>query len=231
MVAAAELADRAAYLPAADALICADLHIGRDTTSNVEFPLGESHRLPERVDALIARFEPTEIVLAGDVLHSFETVPTDAVETLGRIGDIVVENDATLRVVAGNHDRHLESTYEGAVHEEYRLSDGTIVCHGHQEPEGEADRYVTGHLHPAIEIEGRRHPCFLHGRDCYRGGELLVLPAFNALAPGIVVNRTTGADPPSPLVEHFDRFRPAVWDPDADETLWFPPLDAFEEML
>ena len=68
--------DRAAYLPAADALVCADLHVGRDETSDVAFRLGEHEDLVERFDALCRRYEPREVVVAGDLLHSFSGLPT-----------------------------------------------------------------------------------------------------------------------------------------------------------
>ena len=67
--------DRAAYLPAADTLVCADLHVGRDETSDVAFRLGEHEDLLERFAALCRRYEPREVVVAGDLLHSFSGAP------------------------------------------------------------------------------------------------------------------------------------------------------------
>ena len=231
MAANAELADRGAYLPEADALVCADLHLGRDATANVELPLGEQERLPERLSALVARFEPAEVVLAGDLLDAFNRVPEEAARALRAVENTIASADAEVVVVEGNHDSLLDDVVSGPVHSEYRLRDGTLVSHGHEHPDGEADLHVIGHDHPAIEIEQRRQPCYLFGPEQYRGGDLLVLPAFNQLAPGTVVNGATAADRPSPMIEQLGRFRPAVWDPDADETLWFPALDGLQAML
>jgi metallophosphoesterase superfamily enzyme len=102
---------------------------------------------------------------------------------------------------------------------------------------------VIGHVHPTIGIEGDRRPCFLRGEGTYRGADLLVLPAFTRLAPGVAVNdmRTGAFD--SPLVTDADRLAPVVVDPgggddgvdagegSAGEPLRFPPLGEFRGLL
>lgn len=231
MTATTQLADRAAYLPAADALVCADLHFGRDEQSNVAFPLGELERIPERIGGLLDRFEPAEVVLAGDVLHAFDSVPEGAREALADVRERVADAGADLVPVEGNHDAMLESVLDEAPPREHRLDDGTVVCHGDEAPTLDADRYVVGHTHPAIVIEGDRRPCYLRGPAADRDATVLVLPAFNEIARGSVVNGARGADLATPLIDDLDGFRPAVRDPDADETLWFPPLGQFRDML
>lgn len=232
MAATADLADRAAYLPGSDALVCADLHLGKDETSAVEIPLGERERIPGRIATLLERFEPATLVLAGDVLHAFDAVPESAVEALDAIREAAAEAGAELVLVEGNHDAQLEAVAEEPIHRSHRLDDGTVVAHGDELPAAEppADRYVIGHAHPAIVIEGQRRPCYLHGPAVDRDADVLVLPAFNELTRGTVVDgRRSAVDPP--LVGDASRFRPAVRDPDADETLWFPRLASFGDML
>ncbi|WP_435335476.1 metallophosphoesterase [Haloarchaeobius sp. TZWWS8] len=222
--------DRAAYFPAPDALVLSDLHFGRAHASNVDFPLNEGCDLIDRVDGLLERFEPTTVVLAGDVLHSFSTVPVPAREALDRLVDLVRPR-AELVAVRGNHDGQLVRVFPGEVYDSFRLSDGTIVCHGHEEPAETAERYVIGHEHPAIEVEGRRYPCLLYGPGTYRGGEVFVLPCFTTLAPGVRVNRMRTGDFDSPLVVDADRFQPAIRDDGGDETLWFPELGSLRRLL
>ena len=210
-------------------MVLSDLHLGRDADANVEFPIRRPGRFGERLAALVEAFEPAEVVFAGDVLHSFSTVPlgvADALEDLLR----TVEDAGTETVlVEGNHDTMLGELGESVA--EHRLEDGTVVCHGHAEPESDADRYVIGHDHPAIVIEGRRHPCFLRGDGTYRGADVLCLPAFDELASGTTVNGLSSADLQSPLLRDLGRFRPIVRDDDADETFVFPPLAEFRKML
>jgi len=136
--------------------------------------------------------------------------------------------DAELVVVRGNHDTTLDALADPVP--ETRLRDGTVVHHGHEPPEADASRFVVGHDHPAIEIEGVRHPCFLWGNGSYREADVLVLPAFTELAAGTPVNGMRGRDADSPLLADIGSFRPIVRD-ETGETLVFPPLDSLRDHL
>lgn len=230
---------RAAYLSESDALVVADTHVGRDEASAVSFPLGERADLAERLDALVAHFDPHEVVVAGDVVHTFESVSARSREGLDDLQSVCANRDADLVLVVGNHDTALTGVWDGPLHDEYVLDSPsgerdpprTVVCHGHETPDTAADRYLLGHLHPAIEVEGNRHPCFLHGEDVYRDADVLVLPAFNRLASGVLVNDGARSGVDSPLVPDLDRFRPLVYDEDTQETLRFPPLGELRRFL
>lgn len=226
--------DRAALL--GDALVLADLHFGKGEASSVEFPLGAEDDAVERLSALLDEFEPAEVVFAGDVFHSFDYVPEVAERALSEVTAAVRDAGARPVLLEGNHDTMLGSVWSGDLRCEYELDAGegtTVVCHGHEEPETAADRYVVGHDHPSIVIEGRKRPCFLDGRGVYRGSDVLVLPSFNRLVEGVSVNGRIGTARPelSPLVTRIAQFRPIVYDEDAAETLTFPPLGQFERML
>jgi len=221
--------DRAVYLPGADALVVADVHVGRDAASAVELPLGERADLTGRLADLLDAFAPGEVVVAGDLLHAFDRVPEGVTETLDRLRAAVADAGADLTVVRGNHDGMLDAL-DVTARDAHRIGDA-VVCHGHERPEVDADRYVVGHDHPAIEIEGKRRPCALYGPGAFRGGDLLMLPAFNRLAPGSTVNGMRAGDFMSPLVTDADALRPVVRDEDRGETLEFPPLGEFRRLL
>jgi putative SbcD/Mre11-related phosphoesterase len=221
--------DRAAYLPGANALVLADLHLGRSRTANVELPLPEREPIRSRLGDLLDTFGPETVVLAGDVCHAFSTVPEGVAETFAGLHDRVRDAGAALVVVRGNHDVMLDSLADPVP--ETRLRDGTVVHHGHERPDADAERYVVGHDHPAIEIEGVRHPCFLWGEGTYRGSDVLVVPAFTELAAGRVINGMHGRDVQSPLLSDLDAFRPVVREKENGETLVFPPLGAFRAFL
>ncbi|NHN47600.1 metallophosphoesterase [Halostella sp. JP-L12] len=226
------LRDRACFLPAADALVLSDLHVGKAAASNVEFPLGERTDLSERLAVLIDEFDPAEVVLAGDLLEAFDYVPHGVEETVDRLAATVRDAGADLVVTPGNHDGLLDAVYDGSAPAEHRLADGeTVVCHGHEAPETDADRYVVGHDHPAIEIEGKKRPCYLVGPGVYCGADVVMLPAFTRLAAGVTVNGMRASDFASPLVTDPDAFRPVVWDEDAGEPLEFPPLGELRSFL
>ncbi|MFB6080437.1 MAG: metallophosphoesterase [Haloferacaceae archaeon] len=226
-------ADRACHLPAADAVVVADLHLGRTAGPDVAWPLDGRERddLRARLGRALDRFSPATVVFAGDLLHRFGDASARATAGLDALAGACRDAGARPVLVAGNHDAVLGRAWDGVVHDEYRLADGTVVGHGHEEPTADAPRYVVGHDHPVIRIEGRRRPCLLYGPGVYRGRDLLVLPAFTALARGVAVHGMRADDFDSPLVRDADALRPVVHDPDADEALAFPPLGRFRGLL
>jgi len=223
--------DRGVYLPADDALVVADLHLGRAHASNVDFPLNERQDTLDRLDALFDRFDPGTVVVAGDVLHRFDAVPVPVRESLDAVVTAVRDAGAEPVLVRGNHDRQLDRVTDAPVHDAHRLGSGTVVCHGHEEPAATGDCYVVGHDHPVLEVEGQRHPCLLYGPAAYDGDPVLMLPPFTTLAPGVVVNGMRARDFDSPLVPRAGGFHPVVRDSDADETLRFPPLGELRRVL
>ena len=211
---------RAVHFPSAAALVVADLHVGRAAASNAGPLLDERADLRERLAAVVAATDPETVVLAGDLLHRFGTPRARAVGTLRTLAGRIRAAGARPVAVAGNHDGGLDDAWPGAVHDAYRLADGTVVCHGHEAPATDAARYVCGHVHPALTVEGDKRDCFLWTESGYRDRPTLVLPAFSAVAAGVRVERRDDVD--SPLVSTLDATRPGVV---ADgETLWFPPL-------
>ena len=254
----AEFATRAVYLPGPDALVVADLHVGRGEASAVSLPLGERADLTDRLGALLDRFGPATLVVAGDVVHTFDRVSDRALETLRAVREACAARGADLRLVAGNHDTALAAAWDDPVRESVVLEtpadrvgpaataetdastetaegDGvartTVVCHGHEAPSVAADRYVFGHVHPTIEIEGDRRPCFLFGAGTYRGADVLLLPAFTRLAAGVPVNDAATAGLDSPLVTDAADLAPVVYDGESEEALRFPPLGEFRGLL
>lgn len=222
--------DRAVFLPAESTLVFSDVHLGRDETSDVQVRLGEHEDVTGRFESLCDRFEPEEVVVAGDLLHSFSTLPRGVLETVRELRRIAEKTDATLVVTPGNHDTMLAKLWDGPTETEYRVGDW-VVTHGHEMPTLEAERYLVGHDHPTIEIEGQRRPCYLYGAGGYQGADVLMLPAFTRLAAGVPVNRLSGPELQSPLVRDLDSYRPVVRDETADETLTFPPLEEFRRLL
>jgi hypothetical protein len=243
-----EFLDRAVFLPATETLVLADTHVGRDEASEVEFPLGESADLGERLTALLSTHEPDEVVFAGDVLHQFDRASYGVAARLRDLTGACRESGATPVLVAGNHDAMLDSVWDGNVHDAYRIAGvdpsrpdyDVLVCHGHEEPEPDDDSatgtgppgcYVVGHDHPTISIEGQRRPCFLFGEAVYRNRDVLMLPAFTSLAAGVEINGMRASDFQSPLIRRVNALRPVVYDADAGESLAFPELGRFRRML
>jgi metallophosphoesterase superfamily enzyme len=223
---------RAIYVPGADTVVCADLHVGRDAASNVELRLGEHEDLLERFGALLERYDPAEAVLAGDLLHRFDGLPTGVTETLRGLEAAADAAGCRLVVTPGNHDPMLRELWDGPTPAAYPLADtGIVVTHGHVPPERDAEWYVVGHDHPTIEIEGVRRPCHLYGPDQYEGAGVLMLPTFSRLPAGVRINGMSAADFQSPLVREAGALRPIVPGADDGEVQEFPPLSEFRQLL
>ncbi|WP_432764814.1 metallophosphoesterase [Halobaculum limi] len=243
--------DRGVYLRDADTLVVADLHIGRAEASDVEYPLGEAGDLTGRVEALLTRFEPSEMVLAGDVLHRFTHASVASERSLAGVVDACRDAGARPVLVRGNHDTVLGDVWDGDVHDAYELDarvrgSPVVVRHGHEAPPDDetAGLYVVGHDHPTISIEGSRRPCFLYAERAYRGADVLMLPAFSRLAAGVEVNGMYARDFQSPFVTDADALRPILARSQTDaanedhdsaaavaDPLEFPPLGEFRRLL
>lgn len=219
-------AERAVYVPAAETLVLADLHLGRGEASAVDAPIDAADDAVARLRALLDRFDPATVVVAGDLLHSFSWIPRGVRRAIDGIETAVDEAGAALVCTIGNHDTLLEDAFDGETVPASRLTDGeTVVCHGHERPNIEGSQYLIGHDHPALSVRGRKRPCFLYGPDAYDGGaDVLVVPAFTRLARGTTVNGRRARDFQSPLITDADAFHPVVRDVEGAETLWFPPL-------
>ena len=222
---------RAVYLESADAVVVADLHLGRESQSQVEVPLTATDDIRERVAVLRETFAPATVVFAGDVLHSFGSLSVPARQAVETLYTDCTDAGIETIAVTGNHDTRLEECWPGGVETAVTLADGTVVCHGHEEPAVSGDRYLIGHDHPALSIEGVRRPCFLFGESQYRGGDLVVMPAFTQWAGGVELNHRSASDLGSPLLTDLDPMQPVVWDSDSEESLWFPPLASVRAQL
>ena len=226
-----EIADRGAYLSEHDILVCADLHLGRDITANTEFPLGASDRILSRLTQLLDRFTPDKVVLAGDVLHAFDHIPSGVEETFVSLIEAIESIDAKPIFIEGNHDSFLSTLHDGPVRDAYRITDDIVICHGHKHPVPDATWYICGHVHPAINIEGQRHPCYLHTPIRDAEPRVTVLPSFTDIAPGMEINGVIKDDLPSPLIQNIDRYHPGIWDAQTEQSFWFPPMSELRRML
>lgn len=226
---AIEFADRALYLPEVDTVVCADVHLGRSATAPVEFPLGEGTQVIKYIRTALTRYDPATLVLAGDILHAFDRIPTGVEDTLGELIDLTDRHGVDPILISGNHDHRLEAIAPVPIHEQWRAGEQVVVHHGDTKRDTNAALEIVGHVHPMITIEGQRRPCFLY--DPAATPPLVVVPPVNPLLPGVPVNTVRTAELPGSVVETIDRVQPVVYDADSDETLWFPALGEFRTLL
>jgi len=203
--------------------VVSDVHIGLAEAlyrQGLHFPLHEEETLLERFEAILERFRPAVFVLDGDIFHAFDRVSRDVRETFETIL-AALRARCEVVLVRGSHDVMLPAIIGGTV-ERYDRG-GCTVVHGDQAVDDHGT-LIIGHDHPAIEIDLARFPCFLYGEGAVRGRDLVVMPAYNPLSPGVIVNYAKSRDFLSPILRRVDvgALQPVV---EVDgEAVVLPPL-------
>jgi putative SbcD/Mre11-related phosphoesterase len=231
----------AAYFPDSGACAVADIHIGIEAALQAEgfaMPLDEEKELLNKFRGIVQRFNPKVMVLDGDVLHEFSVIRRNARKSFDRIMLALLASVDEVVALTGSHDRMLESALqgiEGIRCEPYYFNGGVLFTHGDLVPERASEKdvevIVIGHDHPSLDVEMKKEPCFLYGKKVWRGKDVLVLPAFNPLCAGTAINRMDSWDFLSPFIRESDigAYRPVIVV--EGETLEFPPLREFRDVL
>lgn len=189
------LPQRAAFWPAGQTLLVADLHLDKCEVMR-------SHGLPipravldeqlTRLDAAILATAARRIIIVGDLLHAPAGLTGPMVEHFAAWRS---RSTIEIAVVPGNHDRALSRIASA-----WRL---TILPTPHIEgpfafvhdpahcPRRASVYYWAGHLHPAVTLrrgnDSLKLPCF-HLKE-----KLGLLPAFSAFTGGSPIARDARA--------------------------------------
>ena len=187
------LPERAAYVPAHEALLVADAHVGKAAMFRrlgVPVPGGTTAGTLERLSAALARTGARRVVFLGDLLHSahVHAAATTAAFDAWREAHAGIE----LTLVRGNHDARAGAPPPAwrveVVDEPMRLGALALLHHPRAVPGAYA---LAGHLHPAAAVGTRAHdrlrlPCF------HFAAALGVLPAFGEFTGTTLVRPRPG---------------------------------------
>ena len=187
------LPERAIFWPAAGALFLADLHLGKAATFRAlgqPVPGGTTLENLARLDALLQRHAPRQLVLLGDFLHAAQARAPSLLAALTNWRER--HGDLACTLVRGNHDSRAGDPPPGLgieiVDEPWCL--GPLACCHH--PQVHPTHFVlAGHVHPVCSLHGSgrdsvRLPCFVQ-----EGGQA-ILPAFGEFTGGWWVERAPG---------------------------------------
>lgn len=174
-------ADRTIFWEDEKALITSDCHFGKTghfRKSGLAVPQAVYKRDLQRLVAQIQYFQPTQLIVVGDLFHSQHN---KELELFQRWREDFPNLE--IHLVKGNHD---------ILQDDWYLSTGIGVSNPHLSvnkfqfihdigngfSEGEAEYAFSGHIHPGIRISGLARqslcfPCF------YFGKRYAVLPAFS----------------------------------------------------
>lgn len=178
------LADRAAWLPQSRSLLVADLHLGKAQSfrrAGIPVPSGTTAAMLERLDRLIERWAPSELIVLGDLLHGPLAQRGPAIDALARWR--ARHASIAVRMVRGNHDASAGDPPAQCgiqAHDSPLVQAGLAFCH---DPAEAAPGFkMAGHIHPVVSLRGRidrvRVACFWLRPDA------LVLPAFGEFTGG-----------------------------------------------
>lgn len=164
-------------------LIVADLHFEKGSAfaaRGIALPPYDTRATLARLQALVARWKPQQLVALGDSFHD------RAAETRMDEADAVTLEAMTQAIdwtwITGNHDPVPARRFGGRVHAELRVGPLTLR---HEPQAAPATGELAGHLHPvaAVRVRGRR----LRRRCLVSDGTRAILPAFGAYAGGLNV--------------------------------------------
>lgn len=173
-------------------LVIADMHLGKTShfrKSGLPIPSSAKDLDFIRFENLLLRFEPTRVLLLGDLFHSdFNLEWQRFVELTKKFGDI------QFVLIEGNHDILDASNYEAAklsCVESVRIGSLNLT----HEPAPTTEKGILnihGHIHPGIRLVGQGKqsltiPCF-HISQTH-----VCVPAFGSLT-GLSLRRAKKGD-------------------------------------
>ena len=183
------LDDKALYLPAVEALLVSDVHLGKaETFQSLGIPISNqmNEENLERLRSLCQQLTPKKLLVLGDLFHSEKSLVPEVLVAWDRF---LKEITAETTLIVGYHDRRLVAA----------LPPLSLTCHTEavelgpfllsHEPEIQHGSVlnVCGHIHPVVRLrsptDSLRLPCFFLERAQKR----LTLPSFGEFTGGFEV--------------------------------------------
>lgn len=173
---------RALFRPATKTLLMSDIHLGKEEVFNragMALPSGVSQRNLQRLDQLIDRYMPNEIIVLGDLMHAAPT-PNDM--WLKEISNWLDRHSKIrIRVIVGNHDRAIDRLDSRIEWTDMPLLAPPFI-YSHEPVTSHSNYVISGHLHPtyvlATHTDRIRCPVFW-----FRESNA-ILPAFGSFTGG-----------------------------------------------
>ncbi|VVB53085.1 Calcineurin-like phosphoesterase superfamily domain protein [uncultured archaeon] len=194
------------HLTESNTLVLGDLQLGYESelrASGVLLPDIQYKQVLSHITAAVEEAQPQEIILNGDVKHSFGSVSPQEWREVKQL--FAALKDHKITVLRGNHDPLLpqitkDLNIQTADHK-YLPKENAYITHGHRIPDDpdykKSEIVIIGHDHPALGVsDGVRTElvkCFLTGR--YEGKRLIVLPSITFLTEGTDLLKETPLSP------------------------------------
>ncbi len=182
-------AEQAIYIRADDTLVISDLHLGYEAAlqaEHVAIPRFQLEPMIERLEKLLARYNPERVIINGDMKHEFSKNIGQEWDEVETVLDMLAYREVI--IIRGNHDNYLQTIL--ARHNIRMMDSITLpasqikLLHGHKSIESNGMR-IFAHEHPVLRFRDEvgaqiTLPCFLYDE----ASQILVMPAFSPLASG-----------------------------------------------
>ncbi len=208
-----------AALQIGDSLVIAELHIGYEQKLFPQTDMFFTDKLIARVRALVQQTGAKQLIVNGDVKDSVTGVTPEEGREISKFFEGV---GVPAVIIKGNHDGGIERhVHDARIEPQGGLRIGTTaIFHGNTWPSEElvhdAKTLVVAHMHPCVELGGKRQACWLVGKlsekakekvPNWRSLKVLVMPAFSQLVGCMAVNsaksaKGAGARSGGPLLRH-----------------------------
>lgn len=176
-------ASGALYWPSENALIVADLHLGKGASFAVRgqmLPPYDTRDTLERLADAIDRYDAATVIALGDSFHELSSISRLSDDEKAMLD--VIQQEREWIWITGNHDPLQRGDLSGHVLPELCV-EGLVFRHCPAETA--ITHEIAGHLHPAARLVMHgysvRRPCFVSN------GKRLVVPAFGTYTGGLNV--------------------------------------------
>ncbi|MBS3169347.1 metallophosphoesterase [Candidatus Woesearchaeota archaeon] len=206
-----EIFGTALWLAEEKILIINDLHLGYEEAlqqKGVLVPKFQLREIIAQLEQIFQKVKPKKIIINGDLKHEFGRILRQEWDEVLRLIDFLLQHCQEVIIIKGNHDPAITPITQKrrtTVVTEYR-TDNTLIIHGDELVQTDAERIIIGHEHPAITIrEGskwEKYKCFLKGK--WEGKELIAVPSFNPLLEGTDILKEQTL---SPFLKNLNSFK------------------------
>lgn len=182
------LPEKAVYLPAQQALLVSDVHLGKSETFQhfgIPIPSQVNESTLQRLQQAQARTQAQHLFVLGDLFHARAGMVDEVIDCWLKF---LAVTQLEAHLILGNHDRPLLedlSQFSLTCHTNAIDLDGILLSH---EPLPLSDSLnICGHVHPCVQVGDKgdrlRLPCFYWEAQLNR----LTLPSFGEFTGGYTV--------------------------------------------
>ncbi len=172
------LVEKALWRPDTNQLIIADIHLGKAShfrKAGISIPADSVLEDMRKLDALMKKYRPEEVILLGDLFHSSYNREWHLFEAF-----LESFNNIRFILVKGNHDILKKNRYALPNFEVIDTWEDDVFIYSHEPMEHTIKFVLSGHIHPGVTLTGKGRqrlslPCFHISKN------QMVLPAFGKL--------------------------------------------------